>query len=255
MPSRSFDAARLSARTLDGYRTVDGITVHMQSAAPDFSRRFLLQLVSIAWLAMLGVDFLLHAGLLAGLYLQPSPFLLSPLTAFQLIPLGYLSLLLLAVLMTWLLLNLKRYGWCAGAVFGLKLGGLTSGALVLGLISISTARFTLLMGWFVGQTLEMALAGAVIGSGLAGVRLRRLFGAVVGLVLVSVIAVVVLQTLGVAPSTRLERTPPNPACTGHAARAGDTVGLPLVNQDGVCIPIRRDDGCGNCPIHERHPVA
>ncbi len=36
-------------------------------------------LTTIAWLSMLGVDFLVHGGLLAGLYSQPSPFLL-PLT-------------------------------------------------------------------------------------------------------------------------------------------------------------------------------
>jgi hypothetical protein len=169
-----------------------------------YSRRYLLQLISIAWLAMLGFDFLLHAGLLAGLYLQPSPFLLPPLTAFRLIPLGYLSFLLLAVLMTWLMIRLKLTGWRGGVVFGLELGGLTWGAFILGLLSISTASFALLMGWFIGQALEMALAGAVIGSGLAGMRLRRLLGIVVVGVLLSVITVIVLQTLGVVPSTRIE---------------------------------------------------
>ena len=86
----------------------------------------------------------------------------------------------------------------------MKLGSLTWGAFVLGLMSISTASFALLIGWFVGQTLEMALAGAVIGSGLAGVRLRQLFGIVIVVALLSVITVITLQTLGVVPSTRLE---------------------------------------------------
>jgi hypothetical protein len=67
---------------------------------------------------MLGFDFLLHAGLLAGLYLQPSPFLLPPVTALALIPAGYLSFLLLAVLLVWLMRRLKLAGWRAGAIFG-----------------------------------------------------------------------------------------------------------------------------------------
>lgn len=169
-----------------------------------YSKRYLLLLTSIAWLAMLGFDFLLHAGLLGGLYVHPSPFLLPLLKAFQLIPVGYLSLLLLAVLLVWLMIRLKLTGWRAGAVFGLELGGLTWGSFVLGLLSISTASVSLLMGWFIGQTLEMALAGAVVGSGLAGVRLRRLFGVVIVFVLLSVITTSILQSSGVVPTTRIE---------------------------------------------------
>jgi hypothetical protein len=59
------------------------------------------------------------------------------------------------------------------------------------------------LGWFIGQTLEMALAGAIIGSGLAGLRLRRLFGIVIVFLLLSVITVIILQSVGVVPSTRL----------------------------------------------------
>lgn len=73
---------------------------------------------------MISFGFLLHAGHLAGLYLQPSPFLVPPLTAFRLIPVGYLSFLLFAVLLVWLMLRLNLTGWRAGAIFGLKLGGL-----------------------------------------------------------------------------------------------------------------------------------
>ena len=175
----------------------------MQTGFMTHSKRHLLLLTFMAWLSMLGLDFLWHAGLLAELYLQPSPFLLPPLTAFTFIPVGYLSFLLLAVLLVWLMIRLKLTGWRAGAVFGLKLGGLTWGAFVLGLLSISTASFTLLMGWFIGQTLELALAGAVAGSGLAGMRLRRLFGVVIVFVLLSVITTIILQSLGVVPTTRI----------------------------------------------------
>lgn len=167
------------------------------------SKQHILLLTLIAWLSMLGFDFFLHAGLLAGLYLQPSPFLLPPLTAFTLIPVGYLSFLLLTVLLVWLMMRLKLAGWRQGALFGLELGGLTWGAFVLGLLSVSTAGLSLLIGWFIGQTLELAIAGAMVGSGLAGTRLRRLCGVVIVFVLLSVITTIILQSFGLVPTTRL----------------------------------------------------
>jgi hypothetical protein len=181
-----------------------GRILPMQQISTTYSKRSMLLLTLMAWLSMLGFDFFLHAGLLAGLYLQPSPFLLSPLTAFRLIPVGYLSFLLLAVLLAWLMIRLKLTGWRAGAIFGLELGGLAWGAFILGLLSISTASFSLLLGWFIGQTLEMAIAGAVVGSGLAGVHVRRLFGQVIVFVLLSIIITMILQTSGVVPTIRVE---------------------------------------------------
>ncbi len=167
-----------------------------------YPMRNIVLLTLIAWTSMLGIDFLLHAGLLAELYLQPSPFLLPPLTAFTLIPVGYLSLLLLTVLLVWLMMRLNLSGWRQGALFGLELGGLAWGAFTLGLLSASTASVTLLMGWFLGQTLEFAVAGAVVGRGLADTRLRRLFGIVMLTVFFSVIVVIALQSLGLVPTIR-----------------------------------------------------
>ena len=175
----------------------------MQPIPMPHSKQHVLFLTFIAWLSMLGFDFLLHAGLLAKLYLQPSPFLLPPLPAFKLIPLGYLSFLLSVVLLVWLMIRLKLAGWRQGVLFGLEMGGLMWGAFVLGLLSISTASFSLLFGWFIGQSLELAIAGAVIGSGLAGMRLRRLFGVVIVFVLLSVITTIILQSLGIVPTTRI----------------------------------------------------
>jgi hypothetical protein len=166
-------------------------------------RRHILALTFLAWLATLGFDFLLHAGLLAGLYLQPSPFLVPPAAAFALVPVGYLSFLLLAVLLVWLMIRLKLAGWQQGALFGLEVGGLAWGAFTLGLLSISTASVPLLIGWFIGQTLELAIAGAVIGSGLAGTRLRRLFVIVIVFVIMSVVTTIFLQSAGIVPTRRL----------------------------------------------------
>lgn len=173
------------------------------SNSKGYSNWRVLKLILIAWISMLGFDFLLHAGLLAKIYLQPSPFLLPPLTALTLIPVGYLSFLLLSILLVWLMMCLNLAGWRQGALFGLELGSLTWGAFILGLGSISTASFSLLIGWFIGQTLELAIAGAVAGMGLAGMRLRRLFGIVIIFVLLSIIITIILQSLGVVPTTRI----------------------------------------------------
>ncbi len=74
------------------------------------------------------------------------------------------------------------------------------GALLLGLFSISTADPLLLLGWFVGQTVEFAIGGAVIGSGLAGTSLMRLGLMVLALLIVWMLLTIGLQLLGLAPA-------------------------------------------------------
>lgn len=167
------------------------------------SRRRLVFVGFLSWLSILGVDFFLHGGLLASLYVRPSPFLLPPADAFRLIPLGYLAALLSTVLLLWLMLRLDLSGWRQGLTFGLQLGALLGGALVLGLLSISTAELSLLVGWSVGQTVEMGIAGAVGGSGLAGTRPRILLVKVVVLVIFLVALTIALQSIGLAPAVRL----------------------------------------------------
>jgi hypothetical protein len=166
------------------------------------SRRRLIAICLLSWLSMLGVDFFVHGGLLAGLYVQPSPFLLSPSDAFRRIPLGYLAILLLCVLLLWLMLRLALVGWRQGLAFGLKLGAFIGGTSVLGLLSISTAGLGLLVGSFISQTVEIGLAGMVAGSGLAGQRLGILFLRVVALFLFLVTVTIVMQSVGPAPAAQ-----------------------------------------------------
>ncbi len=174
----------------------------MHEPGGHFSLRSLILLTLLGWLSMIGFDFFLHAGLLARLYLTPSPFLLPATSAFRLIPVGYLSFLVLALILVWLMTRLQiRRAW-PGAVFGLQLGGAMWGALVLGLFSISTAEPLLLLGWFVGQTVELAIGGAVIGSGLAGTSLLRLGSMVLAGLIVWILLAIGLQVLGLAPAIR-----------------------------------------------------
>lgn len=156
---------------------------------------FLIKTTLLSWFAMIGFDFFLHAGLLADLYAQDSPFLLPSERAFALIPVGYASFLLLAILLTWLMARLEIRGWRDGGLFGLKLGGLAWGALVLGLYSIATASPALLIGWFAGQTAELGIAGLITGHALAVGNLRRLTGVVSGLVFILLVVSILLQNI------------------------------------------------------------
>jgi len=150
----------------------------------------------LALLSVVGFDLFLHAGVLASWYARPSPFLLPPEEAFRLIPLGYLAFLILIGMLIWLMLKRGVIGWKAGLVFGLKIGAFVWGALVLGLLSISTASVSLLVGWFLGQTVELGIAGMVIGSGLSTDHLRSLLVKVVIFFVVMVSLAILLQNIG-----------------------------------------------------------
>jgi hypothetical protein len=115
------------------------------------------------------------------------------------IPLGYLSFLIMALLMTWLMVKQRVEGGRDGLIYGLKLGGLIWGSHIIGLASITTAGYTLLLGWFLGQTAELGIAGAVIGCSLGGVSHRQVFTRVIVFVAFSVFLTIVLQLSGFAP--------------------------------------------------------
>ncbi len=161
--------------------------------------------VAAAWVMSLGFDLLLHAGLLARLYVEPSPFLLGPGDAFRRIPLGYLTFLILTLSLYWLLGRLGVRGAGAGFRYGAAAGVVVWGALVVGLYSISTAAVPLLAAWWLGQALELGLAGAVLGAAATGVPLKRIWARVAIVVVASVVMTVVLQSLGWAPPMKLVR--------------------------------------------------
>ncbi len=159
-------------------------------------------MILLSWLSMIGTDFLIHGGLLAKFYIEPDGFLLPPIEAFKLIPVGYLSFLILACLLVWLMHLLDIRGAGKGFLFGIKLGALVWGALVLGLLSVTTAKPSLMAGWFLGQTAELGIAGAFAGGAFAEAKLPRLFVAVFLLILLSIFITVLLQNTGLAPSVK-----------------------------------------------------
>jgi hypothetical protein len=160
--------------------------------------------VAAAWILSLGVDLLLHGGLLAGHYVEPSPFLLDPQEAFRRIPFGYLTFLILTIGLYWLIRRLGVRGAVTGFHHGAAAGAVVWGALVTGLYSISTATGPLLVGWWIGQALELGLAGAVIGSSAAGARLGRVWALVALVVVGCLVTTVTLQTIGWAPTVKVQ---------------------------------------------------
>jgi tryptophan-rich sensory protein len=160
-----------------------------------WSPGFTIKLTLLAWMSMIGFDFFLHAGVLAPLYAVENPFLLPPERAFALIPIGYLSFLGLAILLIWLMAKISIRDWKKGALFGLQLGLFAWGSLVLGLYSIATASPVLLLGWFLGQTIELGIAGAVVGHGFATGKLRGLLFKVILFVFLMIVAGIIWQNL------------------------------------------------------------
>lgn len=166
------------------------------SSRPLPSIGFLIKLTLLSWFSMIGVDFFLHAGLVSSVYSQPSPFLLPSDRAFARIPIGYLSFLVSGIFLLWLILKLKLQGWKKGAIFGLQVGFLTWGAFSIGLFSIATVPPVLLIAWFLGQAIELGIAGGVIGYGLTQSNLGRLFIPVLIFVIISIVIAIVLQNIG-----------------------------------------------------------
>lgn len=154
-----------------------------------------VHLTILAWVSMLASDLVIHAGILHRHYLVPDPFLLPPPEAFRRIPLGYASFLVVAAFLVWLLDRLDVRGWRTGALTSLVVGMVLWGSMALGLASITTAPPILLAGWAVGQPLEMAVAGAVVGAGRAGMGSRGLWARVGAWGLFALVFVVVVQNL------------------------------------------------------------
>jgi hypothetical protein len=165
-----------------------------------------LRTVLTAWFLSVGVDVFLHGGLLARLYMIPSGFVLPADQAFRRIPLGYLAFLLLTVGLFWFCRSVDVRGVGAGWRHGFVIGIILWGALVLGLYSISTAGVPLLVGWWLGQAVELGVAGGVIGGLAAGVSFRRMLLWVTLIVFGLLVLTVALQSLGIAPAMRVAET-------------------------------------------------
>jgi hypothetical protein len=176
----------------------------MRSQPHTFTSAFGIKSTLVAWFGMLGFDLFLHAGLLADVYTKETPFLLPPLEAWNRIPIGYMSFLINAAFLTWFILKLDVRGWKRGAGVGLGLGAVMWFSLGLGLYSITTAAPSLLTAWAVGQSVEMAYAGALLGWSNETDDLRKAFFAALLGTMIFVALVITLQSMGLVETTRVQ---------------------------------------------------
>ena len=162
-------------------------------------RRY-IQITLLAWLAILGIDFLFHGGIFAAVYYQGSPFLLSAQESFRRIPWGYLALLVTAGLLVWVIVQTKATTWRQGLLTGLAFGVAFGGAFLVGLYSISTVSLPFLTAWFTSLVCEMAIGGSMIAHNLNAPSLRRItLATVIGFILL-LAATILMQNIGLAPA-------------------------------------------------------
>ncbi|MGB2908335.1 MAG: hypothetical protein WBB73_14630 [Candidatus Aminicenantaceae bacterium] len=172
-------------------------------------RRFVATVV-LAWLTFLALDFLVHATLLRTLWARDLPALKSPEEMFRLIPFGYLSFLLLTLLLGVLYWRVHPDG-------GSPVQGLRFGALVGVLFAVSN-----FLGWYsflalpldmvaltsLGYWLEFTAAGLVFGFLIPPSSIKKRAWIVIGVVLLILVVSIVFQNLGdVLQGTTLENTP------------------------------------------------
>jgi hypothetical protein len=185
--------------SLNGGSAEDNMSQNTGTPRNPSMRRY-VGITLLSWLVIMGFDLVQNAGVFARFWREPGSAFLPPEKLYQRIPLGYLSFLVSATMLTWLISRLTIVGWKQGALFGLKLGGFLSISLVLGLACEFPIKPSLLLAWFFDTWTQSIAAAAVIGGGLSSDRPGRLSLMVVGVVILMAIATIVMQNLGFAPA-------------------------------------------------------
>lgn len=162
------------------------------------SRRMRVALV--AWLAMLGLDFLLNGALFAGMYQEGGPFFLAPSEAFRRIPLGYLAFLVLAIAIVEIANRLRLVTFVDGVRLGLAIGGVLAAVWSLSLFSVATLSAMGALTFAVIWLALLVMGSAIAALGLARVSLRRLAVGVAAFDVFCVASVIALQSFGVVPT-------------------------------------------------------
>ena len=175
---------------------------NVQPIAPSgcltFSRR--LRVALLAWLGMLGLDFLLNGALLASMYQAGGAFFLAPGEAFRRIPLGYLAFLILAIAIVELANRLRLVTFADGVRLGLATGGVLAAVWSLSLFSISILQVLVALAFGVIWLALLMMGSAVAVAGLARSSLRGLAVGVVAFDVFCLVTVVALQSFGVVPT-------------------------------------------------------
>lgn len=196
----TFSRATNASRTRDPGLWTNGPirTVVPDSTVSPMPRR--ISVVLIVWLAMVGLDFVLNAGLFASIYRTGGTFLLAPLEAFRRIPFGYLAFLILAAGVVELAARLGITRTADGVRLGLASGATLAASWGLGLYSIATLTPSQALAFAAIWLALLTVAGGVAAAGLGRASLRGLALRVAGAVLLAAITVIALQSFGVLPT-------------------------------------------------------
>ena len=157
----------------------------------------------VAWLAMLGLDFLLNGALFARMYQGGGAFFLDPGEAFRRIPVGYVAFLILAIAIVEIANRLHVSSFAKGIRLGLAMGGVLAAVWSLSLVSIARLDTLVALAFAVIWLALVVLGSAVAASGLARPSLRRLAFGVAAFDVVCVVTVIALQSFGVVPTGKL----------------------------------------------------
>jgi hypothetical protein len=148
------------------------------------------------------LDFLAHATLLSHFWAQDYPALKSREELFQLIPLGYLSFLILTLLVGWVYVRFYRESGNAkkGLSFGAVFGGLLALATFLGWYSALNlpALFILLIS--VVYFVELTAVGFTFGYLIHPESVKKRVWLLISIIIFGLVLSVILQN--VMPSTQ-----------------------------------------------------
>ncbi|MGD2295151.1 MAG: hypothetical protein PVF22_04870 [Candidatus Aminicenantes bacterium] len=138
------------------------------------TNRFVLS-AFLSWLLFLSLDFLAHASVLRSFWAQELAALKPQRDLFRLIPAGYMSFLLLTLLVGWLYVSFHKDNGNAirGMTFGAVFGGIYALALFLGWYSFLNLPILFLFLMGVVYFVEIVGVGFCFGYLMAAESLRK----------------------------------------------------------------------------------
>ncbi len=163
---------------------------------PSRRRRFWLT-AFLAWLIFLALDFLAHATLLRSLWARDLAALKSPQELFRLIPFGYLSFLLLTLLIGALYVRLHPGGGSLrlGLRFGMSFGLIFAASNFLAWYSAFQLPMLFLALVNLVYWVELTAAGAVFGYLMPPPSVGRRGWLLAGMAFMILVAGIIIQSL------------------------------------------------------------
>jgi hypothetical protein len=160
------------------------------------AKRFILT-TFLAWLVFLVLDFLAHAVLLNSFWAQDQAALKSQGELFRLIPLGYLSFLILTLLFGWLYTRLFKTDGDVkkGLAFGAIFGGLFALSNFFGWYSFLNLPTLFLFLASLVYFVEISGVGFVFGYLLHPASIKKRIWVIISIIVFGIFLGIVLQNI------------------------------------------------------------